>query len=124
MKKKNILVVVALVVIVTISIFSFGLSRPQKGQFNAGKLTTAINSYCQDAKTRNSILPASISLQELIGKGYLKHEDVSAFDGMQATVNLNVAETDPQAILIRAQMSDGSQIVALADGSVQSISKK
>jgi hypothetical protein len=53
----------------------------------------------------------------------LKREYVSAFDGMEVTVYLSVNDTAPNAILMRAQLTDGSQIVALADGSVQEVAR-
>jgi hypothetical protein len=123
MKMKKILIVTVVAAMAIISTFFFIVSKSKKGHFNVEKLTAAIHSYSLDAKEHNSNLPSSISLQELITKGFLNHEDVSAFDGMQVTVYLTVNDTTPQAILIRAQLSDGSKIVALADGSVQQVAK-
>jgi hypothetical protein len=123
MKMKKILIVTVVAATTIISGFFFVVSKSQKGHFNAEKLTAAIHAYSLDAKEHNSNLPFSISLQELIIKGFLKHEDVSAFDGMKVTVYLNVDEATPQAVLMRAQLPDGNQIVALADGSVQQVAK-
>jgi hypothetical protein len=123
MKAKKILIFTGVAVIAIISGFFFIVSKPQKGHFNAGKITMATHAYCRDAKERNNNLPSSISLQELITKGFLKHEDVSAFDGMEVTVYLTVDDTTSQAVLMNARLSDGSQIVALADGSVQQVAK-
>jgi hypothetical protein len=123
MKAKKILIFIGVAAIAIISGFFFIVSKPQKGHFNAGKITTAIHAYCRDAKECNNNLPSSISLQELITKRFLKHEDVSAFDGMEVTVYLTVDDTTPQAVLMNARLSDGSQIVALADGSVQQVAK-
>ena len=123
MKTKKILIFAVVTVVAIICGFSFIVSKPQKGHFAAGKITTAIHAYCSDAKEHNNSLPSSISMQELITKGFLKREDVSAFDGMEVTVYLSVNDTAPNAILMRAQLTDGSQIVALADGSVQEVAK-
>jgi hypothetical protein len=123
MKTKKILIFTVVAVMTIISGFFFIVSKPQKGHFNAGKITTAIHAYCRNAKEHNNNLPSSISLQELITKGFLKHEDVRAFDGMEATVYLTVDDATPQAVLMSARLSDGSQIVALADGSVQQVAK-
>jgi hypothetical protein len=123
MKTKKILIISVIAAIAIISSCIFIISKSQKGHFDGAKLTTAIDAYCRDAKEHNNNLPSSISLQELIAKGFLKREDVSAFDGMKVTVYLTVDDTNPQAVLMRAQLSDGSQIVALADGSVQTVAK-
>jgi len=123
MKMRKILIINGVAAMAIISGFFFIVSKSQKSHFNAEKLTAAIHAYSLDAKQHNNSLPSSISLQELITKGFLKHEDVSAFDGMQVTVYSTVDDTTPQAVLMRAQLSDGSQIVALADGSVQQVAK-
>ena len=120
---KKILIIAVVAAMAIICGFFFIVSKSQKGHFNAEKLTAAIHSYSLDAKEHNSNLPSSISLQELITRRFLKHEDISAFDGMQVTVYLSVDEATPQAVLMRAQLSDGSQIVALADGSVQQVAR-
>jgi hypothetical protein len=68
-------------------------------------------------------LPASVSLRELVSGGYITTNDVRAFDGMEVTVSLTASDTDPHSILIRVRMPDGSQIAAMADGSVQQLPK-
>jgi uncharacterized protein YxeA len=122
MKAKKILIITVVAAMAIIGGFFF-FSKPQKGHFDNGKFMAAIHAYCSDAKEHNNTLPSSISLQELIARGFLKDADVNAFDGMKVTVYLTVDEKDPQAVLMRAQSSDGSQIVALADGSVQQVAK-
>jgi hypothetical protein len=124
MKAKRFLLFAAGIIIAAIvGCYFFVVLKPQTGHLDAKKITAAVQAYSSKMKSQNQTLPPSVSLQELITKGFLKHEDVSAFDGMEVTVYLAVDETTPQAVLMRARLSDGSQIVALADGSIQQVAK-
>jgi len=124
MKTKRFLIfATSITVAAIISGYLFVILKPQTGHLDAKKITAAVQAYSRKMKSQNQTLPPSVSLQELITKGFLKHEDVGAFDGMEVTVYLAMDETTPQAVLMRARLSDGSQIVALADGSVQQVAK-
>ena len=63
---------------------------------------------------------AGIRLEELIGKGFLKREDVSGFNGLEVSVFLT-ANTNAAGIpvLMLAHMPDGHDMVVLSDGTVQ-----
>jgi hypothetical protein len=90
---------------------------------DALKLTAAVQAFSQDLASRRKPLPASVSLRELINGGYLATNDVHSFDGMDVTISLSASEASPQSILIHVRMPDGSQIVLMADGSVQQLAK-
>jgi hypothetical protein len=68
-------------------------------------------------------MPSSVSIRDLVGSGYISAEEVRDFDGMDVTIYPMTSEAYPQSILIRVRMSDGVQIVAMADGSIQQLPK-
>lgn len=69
-------------------------------------------------------MPESVALDVLIRRGFLNSNDVSAFEGMDVAVSIAGAdETRPQSVLARARMADGTEIVALGDGSVQQLKR-
>jgi hypothetical protein len=124
MKTKSFLIFIAAIALaIIVGCYLFVILKPQKGHLDAGKITDAIHAYGSKMKLGNQPLPTTISLQELIAKGFLKREDVSAFDGIEVTVYLTVDETTPQAVLMRARLPDGNEEVVLADGSIQQVSK-
>jgi hypothetical protein len=113
--------VTAAVVICVVVVFHLQRSQPVfKG---AQKLTAAVHMFSQDLASQGKQLPESVSLQELISGGYLATNDVHAFDGMDVTISLSASDAYPQSILIHVRMPDGTQIVAMADGSVQQVPK-
>ncbi|SRR6266542_544541 len=87
------------------------------------KLILAVQKFSQDQKAHARTLPATVSLRELVGSGYLTPEDVRAFDGMEVTISLTADETRPQDILIRARLPDGTVLAGMADGSASQIRK-
>ncbi|MEY2527651.1 MAG: hypothetical protein QOE73_2422, partial [Verrucomicrobiota bacterium] len=91
----------------------------QTATFHAKKISAAIRAYSSDMKAQNLNLPSSIPLQELVAKGFLKHKDVSAWDGWTATVLLTTNEISPQTALMNVQDKEGHQATLVADGSVQ-----
>jgi len=114
-------IIIALIVIV--GGYLLFTPKSQKGHIDAQKIVTAIHAYNDKLKSQNQPLPETISLQQLIAQGFLKSEDVNAFNGMDVTVSLAIDEANPQQVLMRAKMPDGIQIVALADGSIQQVAK-
>jgi hypothetical protein len=83
-------------------------------------LLSAIQAFKRDTTNRDQPLPESVSLHELVSRGYLSSNSVRAFEGMQAKVWLRA---DPTAysyeVLMSARLPDGRVFAALADGSVQ-----
>jgi hypothetical protein len=122
MKTKRFLICAVAIILAAIVIcYSFVMLKPQKENSNlrnhyyAEKIVAAAHVYSSQMKSENQTLPPTISLQELIAKGFLKHEEVSPFgeNGIAVTIYLKVDETNPQAVLMHAQSSsDGWQIVA------------
>jgi hypothetical protein len=126
MKTKRFLICASTIVItltIIIGCYLFFTSKPQTGHLDAQKITTAVHAYSTATKSENQPLPPTISLQELIAKGFLKHEDVSAFDGWNVTVSLTANDAYPQSILMTATSSKGDKMVVMTDGSVAQVAK-
>ena len=86
------------------------------------KLATAEQRYVHDYISHGQPLPASVTLQDLVGGGYISTDDVRSLEGSDVTFYPQaISDSQPQAILVRVRLSDGSQIAALADGSVQQL---
>jgi hypothetical protein len=87
------------------------------------KLGVAEQRYLSDHASRGQPLPTSVTLQDLVSGGYISTNEVRSLAGADVTFYPTATEATPQAILVRVRMPDGSQTVALADGSVQSVSR-
>ena len=109
--------------IVAASFFNFYSSNRDPGRVDAFKVVTATQAYGDALKAQGQPLPASVSLKELVKRGLLAETDVSGFAGMDVTVSLASGDNLPQDVLMRARLADGSEMVALGDGSVQQARK-
>jgi hypothetical protein len=86
-------------------------------------LLSAIQAFARDTTNRGEPLPQSVSLHELVSRGYLSSNSVRAFAGLQAKVWLRAIPTVPSSeVLMSARLPDGRVCAALADGSVQQFS--
>ena len=83
------------------------------------KLVTAMQTYSHDQLSHGRPAPSSVTLQDLVGGGYISAADVRDLGGADVTFYPTVSESDPQAVLVHVRMPDGSQTVCLADGSIQ-----
>lgn len=70
-------------------------------------------------------LPPSVGIQDLINQGLLKRTAVAGFtaNGEDVSVSLTADFTNPQDTLLRIRLQDGSQCIALVDGSVKEVSR-
>jgi hypothetical protein len=87
------------------------------------KLALAEQHFVRDLASRGQPLPTSVTLQDLVTSGYISTDEVRPLEGADVTFYPRAIDTSPQTILIRVRMSDGSEIVALADGSVEQVPK-
>ena len=85
------------------------------------KLFEAARAYSKDLRAHGTQEPIEVTLKELLAKGWLKADEVTSLAGLDVTIFPNVNESNPQATLIRVRLSDGSELDALGDGSVQSM---
>jgi hypothetical protein len=84
------------------------------------KVLAGANAYRDSLKEKGAPIPASVTLQELTERGFLRHSDVNGFDGMQVTISLKTpTETRPQDSFLRVGFPDGREVAVLGDGSVQ-----
>ena len=96
-------------------------------QTNSAPIIEASAAFSRDRRAKGELLPANISLHELITAGYLRAEDFHILEGKETLVsviaagNTNSDNLLPGAILIRVKFSSGLDMALLADGSVQAI---
>ncbi|MGA3164011.1 MAG: hypothetical protein ABSD77_07445 [Verrucomicrobiota bacterium] len=127
MKFRRLILIASLLVIVAIVICVALVSYWEHSQpkfKDAPKLAAAVQAFSRDRAAHGQPLPTSVSLHELVGGGYIATNDVRAFDGMDVTISLDAGDAYPQSILIHVRMPDGTEIAAMADGSVQQLPKR
>ena len=111
-------VVVAIMVAAGL-IYYFVAGRETGAGFNGAAIVEAARSYTRDAQLRKEPLPKSVTLEELVALHYLKPEQVEAFRGLKATIELSTADRSPKAVVMRVQMPEGGELKLLSDGTVQ-----
>jgi hypothetical protein len=85
-------------------------------------LLAAMQAFSRDLTNQGLPLPQSVSLSELISRGYISSNSVHAFEGMETKVWLTANLADMNSVLMSARLPDGHVSAALADGSVQQFS--
>ena len=90
---------------------------------DAPKLIAAVQAFSHEKAARGQLLPATVSLRELVSGGYIAAKEVQAFDGMEVTISLATDKTRAAEVLIRVRLPDGSEIAQLTDGSIQQRAK-
>jgi hypothetical protein len=87
---------------------------------SVARVNIAAHRFARDQKISGSTVP----LHSLLLAGYLRPEDVPNLEGRDVAISLAVDETSPSEGIIRVRASDGSDVVLLADGSIQKIVRK
>jgi 4-amino-4-deoxy-L-arabinose transferase-like glycosyltransferase len=125
MKIRRLVLIVGLLIAVAAFASWLLISRWEHSQSfkSLPKLVAAMQTYSHDQVSHGRPLPSSVTLQDLLGGGYISAAEVRDLGGGDVTFYPTVSESGPQAILVRVRMPDGSQTVALSDGSVQSVSR-
>jgi hypothetical protein len=114
-----VLAVIALVIGIALALQSY--YEHKQPTFDASKLIPAMQAYARDRVARGQALPPAVNLSDLVAGGYLTFDDVAVFHGADVTFYPGVDLKSPQAVLLRAHMPDGTEMVMLADGSVQQV---
>jgi hypothetical protein len=114
---------IALVVVLVVVVSAYW-ERKQTPFQNAPKLISALQAFSRGQAAAGRRLPPEVSMEDLLRGGYLTTNDVRAFEGMEVTFSTEADESHPEMILARARMPDGQFICALADGSVQGVSRE
>ena len=89
---------------------------------NGARLANAVAQYTKDLHSRGEALPRTITLDALVGRGYLGAEDTKPLQGVELVFHTDAVDTNPQMLLVEARMADGQVQAVLADGSVQQFS--
>jgi hypothetical protein len=100
-------------------VYYFMASKETSGKFNGAAIVAAARDYTRGVQLRKQPVPKSITLEELVALHYLKPEQVEAFRGLKATIELSTDDRGPKAVLMRVLMPDGGEFKLLSDGSVQ-----
>jgi hypothetical protein len=95
---------------------------PPKPSLNVSKLVEAVAAFAREQRAKGRPQPETVSLRQLLAKGYLQTNEVRAFDGVELTLGLTADETNPNSILAQAKMPDGAVLQLLGDGSAQQLS--
>lgn len=90
---------------------------------DVAKLAMAVKTYAGNLRDQHLPVPESVSVKDLINCGLLSKADALGFQDVDVTMNPRADVMRPQDILARARLSDGYEIVALGDGSVQQLRK-
>ncbi|MGA2747807.1 MAG: hypothetical protein ABSG59_03445 [Verrucomicrobiota bacterium] len=100
-------------------VYVFLAAAPAGGKVNGIAIVGAGKTYARELKSRGQPVPKTVSLNELVERGYLKPEDIGAFRGLEATLSLTADLSNPKTVLMRVRLPDGTDYVLLADGSAQ-----
>jgi hypothetical protein len=122
--KKHLVVLVATLAVTGVAFLGsrlYPVLHPPAPAFNGARLLAAVQQYRADLRARDQALPATVSLRELTNQGYLHAREVAAFAGLETTLALSADESRPHEVLMSARFPDGAELVALADGSVQTL---
>lgn len=84
------------------------------------RIQGAAQAFARDRKISDGL----VSLRELVSGGYLRPEDLRGLEEKDVTVSLTADETTPSAVWIRVRASNGSDIVVMADGSIQQTARR
>jgi hypothetical protein len=100
-------------------VYVFVASKETGAKFNGAAIVAAARDYTRGLRLNKQPVPQSVTLEELVALHYLTPEQVEAFRGLKATIQLSTDDRGPKAVLMRVRMPDGEEVKLLADGSVQ-----
>ncbi len=85
-------------------------------------LLSARQAFSEDLAKQGQRVPPSVSLGELVSRGYISTNSVRAFEGMETKIWLSASPGILDSVVMSARLPDGTVNAALADGSVQHFS--
>jgi len=74
---------------------------------NGERLANAMARYTKDLHSRGEALPRTITLDTLIGQGYLSAGDTKPLQGVELVFHTDAVDTNPQMILVEAACRTG-----------------
>jgi hypothetical protein len=113
-------VLLAIVLAVAVASLLIMISRlTPVGRVDVPKLIAAVKTYVEQLRSTGAAVPAEVSLDQLIARGFLTSNDVAGFTGTKVSVTVAADPQNLNQVLMRARQPNGEEIVALNDGSVQ-----
>jgi hypothetical protein len=125
MKTRSLFVVssMALAVVVALAVTACSKRKNHLEHFqDVPGLLSAIRAFSGDLAKQGQPMPPSVSLRELVSRGYISTNSVHAFEGMETKIWLLASPGVPDSVLMSARLPDGTVNAALADGSIQQFS--
>ncbi len=119
MTKRALAVAAVLFLLVATFLISASLQPPRHPDI--AKLLPAAKQYADELKAKGKAIPDYVDLQTLVASGHVKTNDMSDFASMRVTIALRRDSAAPTNVLVRCETHDGYSIVALMDGSVQTL---
>ncbi len=129
--KRVILVVVVLVVLYVLASLPGIISAArERSQFKRTSIAlqshyqdfvTAAEAYSRDWKTNAGRVPPTVTLDDLVSRGYLRRDVVQEFSGSEVIVSLKTVTPEATVVndaLVRVRRSGAQDIVLGGDGSV------
>ena len=109
--------VVFLVFVGLIYLASSDNSSPQK--IDGLRIVAAAHGFTRQLIASRQVIPKTVSLNELVTRGFLKPEDVAPFHGMETELMLTASASNPNAPIMRVHLPDGSYLVLFNDGTTR-----
>jgi len=120
----TIAVAIAVAIMVAAGLVYLSLaSKDTSAKFNGAAIVAAARAYTRDLQVRKQPIPKSVTLEELVALHFLQPREAEAFRGFKATIMLTADASNPQGVLMRVRMPDGSEFVLLNDGSTQQVAR-
>jgi hypothetical protein len=113
---------IAIIAFVGWAFFLASSSAPAE-KVNGLRIVAAAQAFTRSLRAAGKPIPPSVKLDELVAHGLLRPADAAAFHGLDATVLLTSTQAGPQTVLMRVHFQDGTDLLLLADGSVQSVAQ-
>jgi hypothetical protein len=121
--RRPVIAVVGAVLIIGIIawLYFLWIGNTSDAKVNGADIIKAARNYTHDLISRRLPLPKSVSLNELVDRGFLQSTQIAAFHGLDASITLVATNSDPNYVLMRVHLPDGTDLVLLANGSMQEV---
>jgi hypothetical protein len=128
MKTSTLINVVTYTVLIPVPVLVWVVIHFEPGKANAKEFDplrymSAVQKYSENLTELGAELPGSISMKELLQKGYVTSQEFEPFSDVEFYFHTNVDGHSLGSVLVEAHMPDGTVYAALNDGSVQHVSQ-
>jgi hypothetical protein len=123
MKTRSLFITLTTALAIAVALIVTGCSQRRDREFkDLPGLLSALEAFSRDLTNKGQPLPPSVSLDELVSRGYISSNSVHAFEGMETRIWAKASPDVPNSVLMSARSPDGSVSAVLADGSVHQFS--